>query len=82
MIVSEGAGALLLGRSGAIQIEKISGGTNFSKQREAPAALDKVFAELCHPPPDLIAASANGTFIDHAEQAAISKYSPAPPFMR
>ena len=79
MILSEGAGALLLSRSGAIEIEKISSGTNFSHRRDAPAALDKVYAELCQPPPDLIAASANGTFIDRAERAAISKYSPAAP---
>jgi 3-oxoacyl-(acyl-carrier-protein) synthase len=80
-IVSEGAGALLLaveGRAPArpISIEKIAGGTNFRKQREAAAGVEAVFSELCATPPDLVAASANGTFIDAAEQAAIGKHSP------
>jgi 3-oxoacyl-[acyl-carrier-protein] synthase II len=76
MIVSEGAGAILLARSGPLQIEKIASGTNFRKQREAAAGVDTVFSELCATPPDLVAASANGTFIDAAEQAAIGKHSP------
>lgn len=80
-IVSEGAGAILLaveGRAPArpISIEKIASGTNFRKQREAAAGVDTVFSELCVTPPDLVAASANGTFIDAAEQAAIGKHSP------
>ena len=81
MILSEGAGAILLsseGRASArpISIERISTGTNFTHQREAPAAVEKIFAELCPPPPDLVAASANGTFIAAAERAAIGKHSP------
>jgi len=76
MILSEGAGAILLGRSGPVRIEKISAGTNFRKQREAREAVEKVFLELCQTLPDLIAASANGTFIDEAEHDAIRKHSP------
>jgi 3-oxoacyl-(acyl-carrier-protein) synthase len=38
--------------------------------------VESVFSELCSSPPDLVAASANGTFIDHAEAAAIRKHSP------
>jgi 3-oxoacyl-(acyl-carrier-protein) synthase len=76
MILSEGAGAILVARHGPVRIDRIAAGTNFSKQREAPAAVEKVFAALCPPPPDLIVASANGTFIDAAEQAAIGKHSP------
>jgi 3-oxoacyl-(acyl-carrier-protein) synthase len=76
-ILSEGAGAILLGRSGPIQIAKLSGGTNFVHQREAPAAVEKVFAELSDPPPDLVSASANGTFIDRAERSAIDRHSPS-----
>ena len=75
-ILSEGAGAILVSRDGAIQIEKISSGTNFSHQREAAAAVEKVFVGLGHPAPDLIAASANGTFLDRAERRAIDKHSP------
>ncbi len=76
MILSEGAGAVLLGRTGAVQIERIAGGTNFRKQKDVHDAVNSVFSELCQPLPDLIAPSANGTFIDHAEHAAIGKHSP------
>jgi 3-oxoacyl-(acyl-carrier-protein) synthase len=75
-ILSEGAGAILLARNGPVQIEKIGGGTNFLKQREAAVAVDAVFSDLCATSPDLVAASANGTFIDAAEQAAIGRHSP------
>jgi 3-oxoacyl-(acyl-carrier-protein) synthase len=74
-ILSEGAGAILIGRNGPIQIDQIASGTNFPKQREAIAAVDQVFAELCSTPTDLVSASANGTFIDDAEQRAIRKHS-------
>jgi 3-oxoacyl-(acyl-carrier-protein) synthase len=76
-ILSEGAGAILLAKSGPIQIDQIAGGTNFSKQRDALAAVDKVFGELCAAATDLVSASANGTFIDDAEQKAIVKHSAA-----
>jgi 3-oxoacyl-(acyl-carrier-protein) synthase len=75
-ILSEGAGAVLISRQGKIRIEKISAGTNFRKQREASDAIEMVFAELCTTPPDFVAASANGTFVDAAENAAIQKHSP------
>jgi 3-oxoacyl-(acyl-carrier-protein) synthase len=75
-VLSEGAGAVLLARGGPIEIERISGGTNFVHQREAFAAVEKVFVELSDPAPDLIAASANGTFIDRAEGSAIDSHSP------
>ena len=81
-ILSEGAGALLLSseaRASArptISIEQISSGTNFSHQREAGAAVQQVFSDLSASPPDLISASANGTFIDAAERAAIEEHSP------
>lgn len=82
MILSEGAGALLLQSEERaselpIRVEKISSGANFFHRRDAPAALDQVYAELCETSPDLVAASANGTFIDRAERAAIDKHSHA-----
>ena len=76
MVLSEGAGAILLGREGPLRIERISSGTNFQSRREAGAALQKVFAELSHPPPSLVSASANGTFVDAAERVAIRQHSP------
>lgn len=74
-ILSEGAGAILISRNGPIRIDQIASGTNFSKQREATAAVDHIFAEVCTAPTDLVSASANGTFIDEAEQRAILKHS-------
>jgi 3-oxoacyl-(acyl-carrier-protein) synthase len=76
MIVSEGAGAVLLGRAGRVQIEKIATGSNFQRQRDAAASVDQVFAELCTPPPEFVSASANGTFIDEAEDTAIMARCP------
>lgn len=77
MILSEGAGAILIARDASVEIEHIAGGTNFSKQKEAGAAVETVVAELCQPPPDFIAASANGTFVDEAESLAIGKHASA-----
>jgi 3-oxoacyl-(acyl-carrier-protein) synthase len=74
-ILSEGAGAILVGRNGPIQIDQIVSGTNFSKQREATVAVEQIFGEVCTTPIDLVSASANGTFIDDAEQRAILKYA-------
>ena len=89
MILSEGAGALLLksegrasarpGRSnrpfgGAVGIEKITAGTNFSRQRDAAKCASIIFAELCEDEPDVVIASANGTFIDRAERLATARY--------
>ena len=75
MILSEGAGAVLLGRDGIVEIEKIASGTNFGKQREAGAAVERVFAEL-DGETDLVVASANGTFVDEAERAAVQRHCP------
>ena len=74
-ILSEGASAILIGRSGPIQIDQIASGTNFSKQRDARAGVEKVFTELCATPTDVVSASANGTFIDDAERRAILTHS-------
>jgi 3-oxoacyl-(acyl-carrier-protein) synthase len=75
-ILSEGAGALLLGRGGDIRLEKIAAGTNFRKQREAGEALRKIFEELGDADIDLVVASANGTFIDAAEHDAVLRSCP------
>jgi 3-oxoacyl-(acyl-carrier-protein) synthase len=90
-ILSEGAGAVLLASEGhasarsgsedrpsggSIRIEQIASGTNFQHQRHAAAGIEGVFSELCATPPDLVCASANGTFIDAAEKTAISRHCP------
>jgi 3-oxoacyl-(acyl-carrier-protein) synthase len=76
MIPSEGAGAILVGRNGGVEIEQIAGGTNFRKQRDAGECMRAVFSELCRTQPDLVVASANGTFIDEAERSAIVQNCP------
>jgi 3-oxoacyl-(acyl-carrier-protein) synthase len=75
-ILSEGAGAILLSRNGSVRLEKIAAGTNFRKQSEAGDSVEKIFAELCEGEIDLVVASANGTFIDAAERAAVLRNCP------
>ncbi len=76
LVLSEGAGAVLLDRVGSIRIEKIEPGGNFRRQAEAAARVDEVFASLGATNRDLIVASANGTFVDGAEAAAIRRHCP------
>nr|MBA2243059.1 hypothetical protein [Chthoniobacterales bacterium] len=77
MLLSEGAGALLLDRAGPIKIETIDAGCNFWRQNEAALCVEKVFAALAPTDDDLVIASANGTFVDRAERAAILRHCPA-----
>jgi len=87
MIMSEGAGAVLLERSddggvpsaeatvSAARIERIVPGRNFFRRSEAAAELGSVVARL----EDEIGfgvGSANGTFIDRAERAAVGNELP------
>lgn len=84
MILSEGAGAVLLdsvesvngARSSTVHVEKIEAGCNFSRQREAGACVAHVFENLGCSDGDVVIASANGTFIDSAERAAIVRSCP------
>ncbi len=83
MILSEGAGALLLSRSGKIALEQISAGGNYWSRDKAAALLSKILEELGGEKADLLVSSANGTFIDAAEQkaahaSALPIYSPKP----
>ncbi len=69
MIPSEGAGALLLARSGKIELRTTSAGTNYARRSECAEAAARVLGELGRP--DLLVTSANGTFIDEAERKAL-----------
>ena len=73
-ILSEGAGALLLNRGGSVEIERIDAGGNFAHQADAPKCMEEIFARLAVNERDLIIASANGTFVDRAEAAAIARH--------
>jgi 3-oxoacyl-(acyl-carrier-protein) synthase len=84
-ILSEGAGAILLAREGSVTIDAIHAGTNFSHQKNAATAIAKIVRELGTRDTKLMVASANGTFVDLAERAAVDKtmpdirvYSPKP----
>ena len=76
MILSEGAGAALLGRKGHLVIDKISAGGNYPKQKDASTLLGKIFRELELKESSLLVASANGTFVDLAELDAASAELP------
>ena len=76
-ILSEGAGAILLAREGLVTIDAIHAGTNFSHQKDAAAAIAKILGELATNVPTQIIGSANGTFVDLAEDRAIDKTMPA-----
>ncbi len=71
-ILSEGAGAVLLGTDGNVKIDRINPGGNFSHQRDATKVVQRILHDL-RDRNACIVASANGTFIDDAEREAIQK---------
>jgi 3-oxoacyl-[acyl-carrier-protein] synthase II len=84
MILSEGAGALLISRSGRVRIDRTHAGAFYSQRQQLAPALKRLLRELEAPGVSVIG-SANGTFIDGAEAAAVSEalpgalfYSPKP----
>jgi 3-oxoacyl-[acyl-carrier-protein] synthase II len=75
-ILSEGAGAVLLNRTGPIGIAATSAGTSFAKRKDAAAALAKALVQVSTPANAIIIGSANGTFIDSAETEALAQAVP------
>ena len=75
-ILSEGGGAVLLAREGSIVIEKIHPGGNFAERDEASRWATKILSELTSHTASPIISSANGTFIDNAERAAVWQSAP------
>jgi len=76
MILSEGAGAVLLSRSAPIEIAAISAGAHFNRRNEVSAALAETLAQIGSSSDAIVISSANGTFIDAAEIAAIKQVLP------
>jgi 3-oxoacyl-(acyl-carrier-protein) synthase len=77
MILSEGAGAVLLARKGDLALEHIHAGGNFAKQSELVRQLDMICGSFPGKKAvDILIASANGTFVDEAECAAAAKHFP------
>jgi 3-oxoacyl-(acyl-carrier-protein) synthase len=76
MILSEGAGAILLARDGAITIERAHPGGSYRKREGAEEILIQMLRDLDQPEIDFVISSANGTFIDQAEQRALEQVIP------
>jgi 3-oxoacyl-(acyl-carrier-protein) synthase len=76
MILSEGAGAVLLGRDGFVNIECVHPGGYFFKRREAETILKDILGDLAQTEIDLVISGANGTFIDGAEFRALEEAIP------
>ena len=73
MILSEGAGAVLIGRSGAVEIEMTHPGMYYSSRQHAAGCLERITRELAAPDIQIAITSANGTFIDQLEAESVSR---------
>lgn len=73
MILSEGAGAILVGREGDIGIDAIHPGAIFSQRSKVTECVSRVAADLDDGKIDIVICSANGTFIDLAEEVALAQ---------
>jgi 3-oxoacyl-(acyl-carrier-protein) synthase len=77
MILSEGAGAVVIAREGDLRLERVHPGAHFARQRELVRQLDRICGEMSDgPAADVVIASANGTFVDAAEQTACLSHFP------
>ena len=76
MILSEGAGAILLAREGPFTIECAHLGGCFSKRAEAGDIIKQILSDLSETQIDVVISGANGTFVDQAESEAIGQIVP------
>jgi 3-oxoacyl-(acyl-carrier-protein) synthase len=86
MILSEGAGAILLAHlprrsaaeagEGLFTIECTHPGGHFGKRAEAKEILKRILRDLSETDIDLVISSANGTFVDRAEYRALKAVLP------
>ena len=76
MILSEGAGAILLAREGGFAIESAHPVGYFTKRAEAVEILKRILRDLSLREIDLVVSSANGTFVDEAECRALKAVIP------
>jgi 3-oxoacyl-(acyl-carrier-protein) synthase len=76
MILSEGAGAVLLAREGHFRIESAHPGGYFTKRVEAEKILERIVRDLADTKIDFVISSANGTFVDQAEYRALEQVVP------
>lgn len=71
MILSEGAGAIVLARNGPLTIECAHPGGYFARRPQAEDILKRILRDLSQCEIDLVISSANGTFVDEAEYRAL-----------
>jgi 3-oxoacyl-(acyl-carrier-protein) synthase len=76
MVLSEGAGAVLIGRNGVFSIESVHPGGYFAMQSQAGETLERIMRDLAKVKIDLVISSANGTFIDRAESRVLHELLP------
>ncbi len=76
VILSEGAGAIVLARHGSLVIERTHTGGYFRKRTEAKEILKGIVSDLAESKIDFVISSANGTFIDQAESRALQHIIP------
>jgi 3-oxoacyl-(acyl-carrier-protein) synthase len=76
MILSEGAGAIVLARDGFVTIERAHPGGYFSRRAEAETILRRILRDLAQIEIDFVISSANGTFVDQAESQALQEVVP------
>jgi 3-oxoacyl-(acyl-carrier-protein) synthase len=76
MILSEGAGAILLARKGPVKIDNLPVAGNYRQRSEMTGVLKRILSNLTRAGANIVIASANGTFIDAAECTAISELIP------
>lgn len=72
MMLGEGAGAVLLSKQASdLALAQVDGGTNYFHRSELPAKMQAVGRNLG--PAQPVLGSANGTFIDRAEESAFGR---------
>jgi 3-oxoacyl-(acyl-carrier-protein) synthase len=76
MILSEGAGAVLLAHDGLFTVECAHPGGYFANRAGAEKALKRILRDLGQSEIDLVISSANGTFVDQAEYGALRAVVP------
>jgi len=76
MILSEGAGAIVVARKGFATIERAHPGGYFGRRAEAEKILKRILCDLGEIEIDFVISSANGTFVDQAESQALQEVVP------
>jgi 3-oxoacyl-(acyl-carrier-protein) synthase len=81
MILSEGAGALLLSRAGSVRIESSHASLHYQHRRELESRLETVLNRINPSKRDaIVVGSSNGTFIDRPEKVVVRRIFGDVPF--